>query len=71
MSKPRKKPHEQTMWVIKDATDPKGVCFWSGYIEDTQRECIAQFLFYAPDPWAKYYKAGYRCVKVKVTEIAK
>jgi len=72
MSRPRKKPHEQTMWVIKDTSDdPKFTFFWSGIMEYKRSECIDAFTDGAHLSWSEYRKEGYRCVKVKVTEIVK
>ena len=71
MSKPRKKPHEQTMWVIKNVSDPKWIYFWSGIMEYRRTDCVNAFMIDARQTWDEYRKEGYRCVKVKVTEIAK
>jgi len=70
MSKPRKKPHEQTMWVIKDASDPACIYFWSGIMQYRKSDCIDAFMDGSRYSWSEYRKEGYRCVKVKVTEIA-
>lgn len=71
MSKPRKKPHEQTMWVIKNISDPDAAYFFNGYMEYTKRRCLRTFVHGTGATWDDYRKEGYRCVKVKVTEIVK
>mgnify|MGYP001166013849 FL=1 len=71
MSRPRKKPHEQTMWVIKDISAPKHIYFLNGIMEYRRSDCVDAFMIDARQTWDEYRKEGYRCVKVKVTEIAK
>jgi len=71
MSRPRKKPHEQTMWVIKNVSNPKCIYFWSGIMEYRRSDCVDAFMIYARQTWDECRKEGYRCVKVKVTEIVK
>ena len=73
MSKQRKKPHSQTMWAIKNVSEPDCVYFYADCLGYNRRQCIENFIGSSgiSYTWRQFRNAGYRCVKVKITEIVK